>query len=305
MTQLLSQSAFSSSPNSSVPDLSPMLTSEPLGWEPLLVEEYQLPPGQVEMGSGWQGHSIALCLSPHPYRVHQILGRQRYTGLYAKGDISIMPMDVPASYHVEGIDHYLNIQLPTTFVRTVGAQAADLDVRRLDLVTEFRTRDPQLEQTLMLFRAELHKGGGWVSQLYVESLANILAIHLLRQYSTSKPQVVRDYRGGLGDRRLLQISDYIQAHLDQPIRLSGLAAIADMSQYHFSRLFKQSTGLSPHKYVINQRVEKAKKLLKESNLSLSDIALECGFNSQSHFGKSFRDLASITPSQYRKNHSWK
>lgn len=88
-------------------------------------------------------------------------------------------------------------------------------------------------------RAELHKGGGWVGRFYVESKANILAMHLLREYSTTQPRVAQD-EGALGDRKLLQISEYINANIDQDIQLADLAQLVGISQFHFSCLFKQS-----------------------------------------------------------------
>jgi AraC family transcriptional regulator len=264
------------------------------------VEEFQQPPGATDLPEVDAEHSIALCLAPRPHRIHQVVGDRRYTGLYAKGDISITPANMPASYRAEGDDLFLNVQIPTEFLRSIAQEAVELDPDRLELTTEFRVRDPQLEQTLMLLRTELHKGGGWVGRLYVESLANILAVHLLREYSTTQPQIIL-YEGGLGDRKILQISDYIQAHLDQDIKLADLAEVTGISQFHFSRLFKQSMGISPHQYLLQQRVEQAKYLLKNSKMAIAEIALQCGFNSQSHLGKSFRDITGITPSNYRKN----
>lgn len=276
----------------------PIVSSQALGWEPLLVEEFQQPPGGINVPEAWAGHSIALCLAPRPYRIHQTVGDRRYTGVYSKGDISITPADIPASYRAEGNDHFLHLQMPAQFLQSI-AQQAKLDPDRLELATEFRVRDPQLEQTLRLLRAELHKGGGWVGQLYVESLANVLAVHLLREYSTGQPRIAV-YEGGLGDRQLLQVAEYINAYLDREIKLADLAAVAGVTKFHFSRLFKQSMGVSPHQYLLQQRVERAKQLLK-SKLAIAEIALECGFNSQSHFGKSFRELTGITPGTYRRN----
>jgi AraC family transcriptional regulator len=278
----------------------PIASSQPLGWQPLVVEEFQQPPGGMDLPEVDAEHSIALCLAPRPHRIHQVVGDRRYTGLYAKGDISITPANTPASYRAEGDDQYLNVQIPTGFLRSVAQEAAELDPDRLELITEFRVRDPQLEQTLMLLRTELHKGGGWVGRLYVESLANVLAVHLLRGYSATVPREIV-YAGGLGDRKILQISDYIQAHLDQDVKLADLAAVAGISQFHFSRLFKQSMGVTPHQYLLQQRVEQAKYLLKNSKFAIAEIALQCGFNSQSHLGKSFREITGITPSNYRKN----
>ena len=278
----------------------PIASSQALGWQPLLVEEFQEPPGGTDLPEAWKGHSIALCLAPRPHRIHQVVGDRRYTGLYTKGDISITPAEIPASYRTEGDDHYFHVQIPAQFLQSVVQSNVELDLARLELRTEFRIRDPQLEQVLMLLRTEMHKGDGWVGQLYVESLANILVINLLRDYSAAKPRIAM-YEGGLGDRKILQISDYIQAHLDQPIKLTDLAAVAGMSQYHFSRLFKQSMGITPHQYLLKQRVEQAQQLLKGTKLAIAEVALQCGFNSQSHLTKHFRATTGTTPSNYRKS----
>ena len=264
------------------------------------MEEFQEPPGGTDLPAAWEGHCIALCLAPRPHRIHQVLGDRRYTGLYTKGDISITPADIPASYRSEGNDHYFHVQIPAQFLQSVAQSAAELDPDRLELRTEFRVRDPQLEQVLMLLRNEMHEGDGWVGRLYVESLANVLAINLLREYSAAQHRVAL-YEGGLGDRKILQISDYIQAHLDQSIKLTDLAKVAGMSQYHFSRLFKQSMGITPHQYLLKQRVEQAQQLLKGTKLAIAEIALQCGFNSQSHLTKHFRDATGTTPSSYRKS----
>lgn len=139
-------------------------------------------------------------------------------GLYTKGDISITPAGIPVSYRAEGDDRYLQVQIPSEFLQQVATEAIELDSDRIELVTEFRVRDPQLEQTLLILRSELHKGGGWVGRLYVESLANVLAVNLLREYSTIQP-CVAVYEGGLGDRKLLQVLEYINEHLERDIRL--------------------------------------------------------------------------------------
>jgi AraC family transcriptional regulator len=97
----------------------------------------------------------------------------------------------------------------------------------------------------------------------------------------------------LSDHKLLQVIDYINDALDQDIKLADLAQLLGMSQSHFSRLFKRSMGLSPHQYLLHQRVERAKQLLKYTNQSLVEIALACGFDSHSHLSRQFRQLIQV------------
>jgi AraC family transcriptional regulator len=165
------------------------------------------------------------------------------------------------------------------------------------VIPAFQVRNPQLEQFLRLLQSELHQGGR-MGRLYVESLANALVVNLLQDHSATHPRMAQ-YEGGLGDRKLLQVIRYIDHALDQDIKLADLAQLAEMSQSHFSRLFKQSIGLSPHQYLLQQRVERAKQLLKQTNQSLVEIALACGFDSHSHFTRQFRHITGITPKAYR------
>jgi AraC family transcriptional regulator len=124
-------------------------------------------------------------------------------------------------------------------------------------------------------------------------------VHLLRNYAATQVRLSLP-TDGLPAYYLQRVTDYIHDSLEQDIKLADLAAVLDMSQFHFGRCFKQALGLSPHQYIIQQRVERAKQLLRHKELSLSEIAFQCGFSSQSHLGEWFRKTVGITPKAYRK-----
>lgn len=102
---------------------------------------------------------------------------------------------------------------------------------------------------------------------------------------------------GLTRTQLQQVFDYIQAHLDRDLSLTELAEIINNSPTYFASLFKQAMGISPHQYVIQQRVERAKTMLSKTDLAIADIALQVGFSSQSHLNQQFKRLTGVTPKQ--------
>jgi AraC family transcriptional regulator len=276
----------------------PILSSQNQGWEHIRVEQFQHPPGEGQFHYSDE-HAICLSLASRPVRFMQIKGGRTHTSLYGKGDISITPAKVPFFARWDSEDHYLQIRIASRFIQTVAKEALAMNPDRLELLPEFRTRDSQIEAIGMMLLAELQQEnlGG---RLYIESLANILAVHLLRQYSAAKPRLAI-YENGLPDRQLMLVLEYINEHLDREIKLADLAALLDMSQFHFSHLFKQAIGTSPYQYLLQQRVERAKHMLKQSERSIAEIALDCGFNSHSHLSKQFRQLTGITPKAYRAN----
>jgi transcriptional regulator GlxA family with amidase domain len=106
-------------------------------------------------------------------------------------------------------------------------------------------------------------------------------------------------RGGLPPKALRRVREYVMAHLEESISVQSLAAIVGLSRYHFARAFKQSEGVTPHRFLLQCRVRRAQELLAGTALSLSEIALAAGFSDQSHCSRRFRELVGLTPSKYR------
>jgi AraC family transcriptional regulator len=216
------------------------------------------------------------------------------------GSILMVPAGQPARYRWSGYSDSLHVFLNPLLVARVAAETFSLDAVRA-AVTPIDGLDlPPLRAAMLAVNDELTdgaSGGG----LAAESLANLLAVHLIR--NTSAPRrTVRRTDGALPRGRLRAVTEYIEEHIDGGLTLEQMAAVAHLSAYHFARQFKVATGLSPHQYVIARRVERAQQLLREDDdLSLAEVAAGAGFSDQSQFSHHFKRRLGITPRQFRKS----
>lgn len=174
-----------------------------------------------------------------------------------------------------------------------------IDDSRLEIDNRCSLIDDALIREVGVIFRYLCSHGIAMERLYIENLANLLAIHLLKNYLNYNLKV-SSYDEGLSQKKLNLVLEYIENNLDSKITLSDLAAVVGVGKFYFSRLFKNSINMSPYRYVLKQRIERAKKLLKYSNLSICDISLECGFSNQSHLTKYFRTMVETSPMNYRK-----
>jgi AraC family transcriptional regulator len=168
--------------------------------------------------------------------------------------------------------------------------------------TDLEGRDPAMERVGVVLLSAL-ENEGFLGDLYAESLATSLAAHLLGKDSSqgrrASRKTEREYAGGLSKAALRRVSDYIEDNLARDLTLAEISGVTHMSPFHFSRMFKLSTGLPPHQYLIRRRVERAKGLLKNTELPLHEVAHLAGFSDQSHLAKHTRRLLGATPRSLR------
>jgi AraC-like DNA-binding protein len=143
------------------------------------------------------------------------------------------------------------------------------------------------------------------AQEYLQHAAALLRLHpsstlVGADGSEPAPATVHTPRGGLAPWQVPKLTTYIESHLDSAIVTADLAALAKLSTFHFCRAFRESFGESPHQYVMRRRVERAQGLMLQTNLSLAQIAIECGLADQAHLNKSFRRFAGERPSAWRR-----
>jgi AraC family transcriptional regulator len=166
------------------------------------------------------------------------------------------------------------------------------------ILDNFGTRDPQIEQIGYLFLAE-SESKGLGERIYVDSLGVALSVHLLRRYSTLHGYLAA-HDDALPPFKLHRAIEYINEHLAENITLPQIAGVLNMSLFHFARGFKRSTGKTPHQYLMECRIERAKLLLRETDLPITEIAYQTGCATQSHFSVLFHHATSTTPRTYRQ-----
>ncbi len=158
------------------------------------------------------------------------------------------------------------------------------------------TFDHRLAGLLSAMRAEV-RAGCPAGRLYGESVSLALLAYLASTYAT--PRLADHCATGLSPAQKRDVVDYIRVNLTSDITVTELAALVQMSPSHFARVFRTTFGVTPYRFVLQERIESAKAMLAGTNLPASQVAMAFGFASQSHFVKVFRQFTGVTPKQYR------
>lgn len=206
-----------------------------------------------------------------------------------KEHVSIVPPDLGREIFWEKESELLAIYLDTKIITNA---TEEYHGSNLEIIENWTAEDALIRQLGLTLRSELQTGN--FDQLYLESLVNFLSIHLIKNYSTQQ-KPLKEFQGGLGKRKLNQIVEYINNDLNKDLSLHELASLVEISPYHFARQFKKSTGLPPRQYIIRTRVERAKQLLLQGNLTIAQVAYIVGFSHQSHLNRHFKRWLGITP----------
>lgn len=280
----------------------PLLNSFQSGWSSIQLAHYCQPSIYLPELSTHR-HMVIIVLGHQVIDLEFVVEGRLQTFSYqekdfASGCIEVIPADLPNGVHsISTVQiEWIHCYLEPTFLAQIAYESVNPD--RVELLLTRKTADPLIAQIGLALKSSLEVDGVG-SRFYADSMATALSAHLLRYYSTRNHQF-REYENGLSKQKLKQAIEYIQEHLGENLSLSEIANELGISQYYFCHLFKRSTGMSAHQYLIQQRIEQAKHLLKQPEQTITAIALDCGFANQSHFAKYFRQYTGVNPKQFRK-----
>ena len=273
---------------------SPITCRRKASWEGIRLEHYRLPPGELPEHCHRE-HVVMISLSEGARVELRTATGSRISGTQHKGNVCVLPAGLEHTARLENASEHLAMYLDPSMVRRAASES--LMSGNFEVIERCTSRDGVINSIGMALLGEL-ESEGLSGRLYAESLANVLAVHLLRHYTAggSDPQRLT---GGLSAQRLRQVMAFVAENYSSDVRLAELANVAGMSSFHFAREFKRTTGTTPHQYLIKFRVERAKALLAESQMPLTEVGLKSGFSHQSHFTRLFRRLTGTTPQSYR------
>ena len=194
----------------------------------------------------------------------------------------------------------LHMYIPANPLSQNALEEFDIDPGNVQLRYDGGFRDPLIEQIAHAVHGEMRKPGP-AGRLLIDTLSSVLSVHILRHHSNLSPSQLPLARseGTLAPRRLQAVLDFVEANLERNIMLEDLALQAGLSAYHFARSFKAAVGRSPHAYLNERRVARARILLGRREPSLAEVALACGYCSQSHLTRAFKQVTGVTPGAFR------
>ena len=213
---------------------------------------------------------------------------------YTPGDLALCDRHVGEWVGLMNVSHLqLGIADAALMASSDGAYG------EVELRATRKFADPRLSALVAAAHAEMVAGFP-SGRLFLDSVEQAMAVALVKGHAV-RHRPVQIYRGGLGSARLRRIKELIHAKMEDDLSLDDMAQSVGLSTAHFARMFRKSTGATPHQFVLRQRLERAKAMLRAPDARVLDVAVACGFKTQQHFAQVFRDVWGVSPTKYRQD----
>ncbi len=234
------------------------------------------------------GHTISLYLrgGEGTRRLDHRMGSGR------PGAVCVLPQGHSSEWAISDAFEFVHLYIPDREARRFFSGHFDRDARLMALPEATFAERPRLALAMDRLAVALRAGEALLAE---EAMVDALALSLGEGAERAVPIRIK---GGLAPHLRRRIADHVEASLEGPLRLDDLARLADLSPFHFQRVFRESFGLSPHGYTQHRRIERARLLLRGAE-PVAAIALACGFASQSHLTRVFKAETGLTPLAYR------
>ena len=213
---------------------------------------------------------------------------------YTAGDLALCDRHVGEWVGLMNVSHLqLGISDEALMACSDGAYG------EVELSPSRKFADPRLSAMVAAVDAEMVAGFP-NGRLFLDSVEQAMAVALVNGHAV-RHRPVQIYGGGLGSARLRRIKELVHAKLEDDLSLDEMAQSVGLSTAHFARMFRKSTGQTPHQFVLRQRLDRAKAMLRAPEARVLDVAIACGFKTQQHFAQVFRDVWGVSPTEYRQD----
>jgi AraC family transcriptional regulator len=275
--------------------------SQDIGWRSLhaaIIEE-----GPFSTIEPAIGHPMMIYHLTRPTEVmRKIEGGPANRQLIGPRRICLTPGEATTHWEHHGHPEILQVYLRRSAYQAAVSEIYNCDDSHAELVPRFAILDPMLEQLAIAITTALRDGTAG-DGLYIDTLAQMMAVHLARFHSSNSLPVRTTTNPTVSGRRMQRVLEYIEENLDGDLSLDAMAAEVGISPIYLARAFKAAVGQSPHRYVLARRIERAKELLRNTELPVVDVALSSGFSSQSHLSYWFQRYLGVSPAAYRQHRS--
>jgi AraC family transcriptional regulator len=279
------------------PDHRIVAASDRLGWKSLYAASTQRTSPHEATYASVPDHLIILHLDG-PVAVSRILHKSWTSRVIPPGGLFMLPGGIDFGVRLAGELSTLHLYVRHGVVEEVAAELSSTGAGNVELIPRLGVKDPLIERLALEVRDALTDPDP-SAPIYIDYLAYAVAARLIHAHSTRsmrRPEA----RAGLTRIQLDRAIDYMEENLDKPLALLDVARAVGLRVTHFARRFKQSTGSAPHQYLMRCRVERARRLLAETDNAIAQIAFACGFAHQEHLTRVFRRFNAETPARFRR-----
>lgn len=271
--------------------------SDRLEWESIYASMQREAPYAASYASV-PDHLVILHLDG-PVTVSRVLGKSSASRVIPPGGLFMLPGGTDFGVRLGGDLSTVHIYVRRAIVEEVAADLSCSGTGSIELVPRLGAKDPLVERLALEVRDALTDPDPNVP-IYIDYLTRAITARLIRAHSTRSAPRPEAKAGTLTRFQLGRAIDYMEENLDRPVALLDVARAAGLSATHFARRFKHSTGSAPHQYLMRCRVERAKRLLAETDGAIAQVAVACGFAHQEHLTRVFRRLSGETPARFRR-----